>query len=109
MKIIVPMAGMGKRMSPHKLTVPKTLVPIAGKPIVHRLVEDIASVSDEKVTEVAFIISLSFGEEVEKSLKEIAQFQQRNHKHLAHMLIINQVAQFKCLKEKDNLQNIIIN
>lgn len=66
------MAGMGKRMRPHTLTVPKPLVPIAGKPIVHRLVEDIASVSDDKITEVAFIIGVNFGEEVEKSLLEIA-------------------------------------
>jgi len=44
MNIIIPMAGMGKRMRPHTLTVPKPLVPIAGKPIVQRLVEDIAKV-----------------------------------------------------------------
>ena len=34
MKIIVPMAGMGKRMIPHTLTTPKPLFSIAGKPIV---------------------------------------------------------------------------
>jgi glucose-1-phosphate thymidylyltransferase len=56
MKIIIPMAGMGKRMRPHTLTVPKPLVPIAGKAIVHRLVEDIAKVCGEKIEEVAFII-----------------------------------------------------
>lgn len=67
------MAGMGKRMRPHTLTVPKPLVPIAGKPIVHRLVEDIAKVSDEKIEEVAFIIGPTFGEKVEKTLLEIAE------------------------------------
>ena len=72
MKIIVPMAGMGKRMRPHTLTVPKPLVPIAGKPIVQRLVEDIAKVCGEKVEEVAFIIG-DFGKEVEKKLQDIAQ------------------------------------
>ena len=40
MKIIVPMAGRGSRLRPHTLTVPKPLIPIAGKPIVHRLVEE---------------------------------------------------------------------
>ena len=39
MKIIVPMAGRGSRLRPHTLTVPKPLIPIAGKPIVQRLVE----------------------------------------------------------------------
>ena len=33
MRIIVPMAGMGKRMRPHTLTTPKPVVPVAGKPI----------------------------------------------------------------------------
>ncbi len=71
MKIIIPMAGMGKRMRPHTLTVPKPLIPIAGKPIVQRLVEDIAKVCGTKVDEVAFIIG-NFGKEVEKKLMEIA-------------------------------------
>ena len=72
MKIIVPMAGMGKRMRPHTLTVPKPLIPIAGKPIVQRLVEDIARVCGEPVDEVAFIVG-RFGAAVEKSLVAIAE------------------------------------
>lgn len=72
MKIIVPMAGMGKRMRPHTLTVPKPLIPIAGKPIVQRLVEDIAAVCNEKIDEIAFIIG-DFGKEVENSLIAIAE------------------------------------
>lgn len=66
------MAGMGKRMRPHTLTVPKPLIPIAGKPIVQRLVEDIAKVCGEPVEEVAFIIG-HFGQEVEKQLLKIAE------------------------------------
>ncbi len=72
MKIIIPMAGMGKRMRPHTLTVPKPLIPIAGKPIVQRLVEDIAKVCHEPIDEVAFIIG-HFGEKVEQNLKKIAE------------------------------------
>jgi glucose-1-phosphate thymidylyltransferase len=72
MNIIIPMAGLGKRMRPHTLTVPKPLLPIAGKPIVHRLVEDIAKVCPEKIDTIGFIIHPSFGKEVEESLKKIA-------------------------------------
>jgi glucose-1-phosphate thymidylyltransferase len=72
MRIIVPMAGMGKRMRPHTLTIPKPLIPIAGKPIVQRLVEDIVKVCGEKVEEVAFIIG-DFGKEVENKLIAIAE------------------------------------
>lgn len=71
MKIIVPMAGRGSRLRPHTLTVPKPLIPIAGKPIVQRLVEDIAKVAGEKIDEIAFIIG-DFGPEVEESLLQIA-------------------------------------
>ena len=72
MNIIIPMAGLGKRMRPHTLTVPKPLLPIAGKPIVHRLVEDIARVSADKIENIGFIIHPSFGKDVEVSLKGIA-------------------------------------
>ncbi|HET7361352.1 MAG TPA: sugar phosphate nucleotidyltransferase [Salinimicrobium sp.] len=73
MKIIVPMAGRGSRLRPHTLTVPKPLIPIAGKPIVHRLVEDIAKVLDEKIDEIAFVIGADFGEQVENDLRQIAE------------------------------------
>jgi len=72
MKIIVPMAGRGSRLRPHTLTVPKPLVPIAGKPIVQRLVEDITRVCGQKVDEIAFVIG-DFGAEVEKDLVSIAE------------------------------------
>ena len=72
MKIIVPMAGMGKRMRPHTLSVPKPLIPIAGVPIVQRLVQEIAKVTTEKIDEIAFIIG-DFGKEVEDRLINIAE------------------------------------
>ncbi len=72
MKIIVPMAGMGKRMRPHTLTVPKPLIRVAGKTIVHRLVEEIASVCEDRIEEIAYIIG-DFGKEVEQELISIAE------------------------------------
>jgi len=72
MKIIIPMAGMGKRMRPHTLTTPKPLIPIAGKPMVQRIVEDVTKVCDEKVDEIAFVIG-RFGKDAENSLIEIAE------------------------------------
>jgi len=73
MKIIVPMAGMGKRMRPHTLTVPKPLIPVAGKPIVQKIIEDLEEVCGEGIEEVAYIIHPSFGEATEKKLIEVAQ------------------------------------
>lgn len=66
------MAGMGKRMRPHTLTIPKPLLPIAGKPIVQRLVEDIAKVAGSSISEIGFVVG-HFGEEAEKNLLKIAE------------------------------------
>ena len=72
MKIIVPMAGRGSRLRPHTLTIPKPLIPVAGKPIVQWLVEDIVKVCGKKVDEIAFVIG-DFGKEVEESLVKVAE------------------------------------
>jgi glucose-1-phosphate thymidylyltransferase len=72
MNIIIPMAGLGKRLRPHTLSVPKPLLPVAGKPIVHRLVEDIAKVCPDKIDSIGFIVHPSFGKEVEDDLIAIA-------------------------------------
>ncbi|EJF55017.1 dTDP-glucose pyrophosphorylase [Saprospira grandis DSM 2844] len=72
MKLIIPMAGRGTRLRPHSITVPKPLVAVAGKPIVARLVEDLAKACPEPIDEIAFIIG-DFGEQVEDDLKALAQ------------------------------------
>ena len=75
MKIIVPMAGRGSRLRPHSLTVPKPLIPVAGLPIVHRLVKDIAKIIKQPIDEVAFVLGdpAFFGDDVVNSLKELAE------------------------------------
>lgn len=76
MNIIIPMAGIGSRLRPHTLTVPKPLVPVAGKPIVQRLVEDIAKVVNEPLQEIAFVVGPNqqfFGEDVQNHLLEVAK------------------------------------
>ncbi len=67
------MAGRGSRLRPHTLTVPKPLVPVAGKPMVQRIVEDLTASYPGKVDEIAFIIHPSFGKEVEEELKNVAK------------------------------------
>ncbi len=65
------MAGIGKRMRPHTLSTPKPLIPIAGKSITERLVEEILKTIDKKIENIGFIIG-DFGEDVEKTLLNIA-------------------------------------
>jgi glucose-1-phosphate thymidylyltransferase len=75
MKIIVPMAGRGSRLRPHSLTVPKPLIPVAGQPIVHRLVKDIAKVLKQPIEEIAFVLGdpAFFGDDVVESLTGLAE------------------------------------
>ncbi len=72
MNIIIPMAGLGKRMRPHTLSTPKPLTPIAGKPMVQRIVEDIIAGANESVAEIVFVINPAFGKEVESLLLQVA-------------------------------------
>jgi len=69
------MAGRGSRLRPHSLTVPKPLIPVAGQPIVHRLVKDIAKVLKQPIEEIAFVLGdpAWFGDEVVSSLKKLAK------------------------------------
>ncbi len=69
------MAGRGSRLRPHSLTVPKPLIPVAGQPIVHRLVKDIAKVLKQPIEEIAFVLGdpAWFGDDVVKSLEALAE------------------------------------
>ncbi len=69
------MAGRGSRLRPHSLTVPKPLIPVAGQPIVHRLVKDIAKVLKQPIEEIAFVLGdpAWFGDDVVSSLKDLAK------------------------------------
>ena len=71
MKLIIPMAGMGKRMRPHTLTTPKPLIKVAGKSIVHWLITDIVAVCGESIDEIGFVVG-RFGDAVEQELLDIA-------------------------------------
>ena len=72
MNIIIPMAGRGTRLRPHTLTVPKPLIPVAGKPIIQRLVESLADSYSGRIEQIAFIVG-DFGPEVERELLSIAE------------------------------------
>jgi glucose-1-phosphate thymidylyltransferase len=72
MRIIIPMAGIGKRLRPHTLLTPKPLLQIAGKPIVERLLDEIMEAAGSDVEEIAFIVGTP-GKEVEQRLLSLAK------------------------------------
>ena len=69
------MAGRGSRLRPHSLTIPKPLIPVAGKPIVNRLVTDIAKVLKQPIEEIAFVLGDEawFGDDIVSSLQDLAK------------------------------------
>jgi glucose-1-phosphate thymidylyltransferase len=71
MKLIIPMAGMGKRMRPHTLITPKPLLKIAGKSLVQRIAEDLKISTNDEFDEIHYIVG-DFGEDIESELLSIA-------------------------------------
>jgi glucose-1-phosphate thymidylyltransferase len=67
------MAGWGSRLRPHTLTVPKPMLPVAGKPIVRRLVEGLIQSTDQKVDDIVFIIRKDFGDVIPQMLLDVAK------------------------------------
>ncbi len=63
LKIIIPMAGYGKRLRPHTWSKPKPLVSAAGKPVLGHVLDLITADTDPADTEIAFIIGYQ-GEQV---------------------------------------------
>ena len=75
MNIIVPMAGRGSRLRPHTLTTPKPMLPVAGMPIVSRLVRDIVKLLDQPVTNIGFVLvdTVFFGYRVVVEIQQLAK------------------------------------
>jgi len=75
MKLIIPMAGRGTRVRPHSHTVPKPLLPVAGKMIVERIVETFARTLDREIDEIVFILGPDFGQDIKDALKAMSDRQ----------------------------------
>ena len=71
MNLIIPMAGRGARLRPHTLMTPKPLVPVAGSPIIERLVTDLSSGLHKPFDQIAFVVGEP-GEMAIAQLKSIA-------------------------------------
>jgi glucose-1-phosphate thymidylyltransferase len=63
MKVIIPLAGFGKRMRPHTWSKPKPLVNVAGKPVLGHILDKLADL-DVAVDELIFIVGW-LGEQIQ--------------------------------------------
>lgn len=60
LKAIIPVAGAGTRLRPFTYTQPKALIPIAGKPIISYIIDDLKS---QGIKDLLFIVGY-FGEKI---------------------------------------------
>jgi glucose-1-phosphate thymidylyltransferase len=65
LKAIIPVAGIGSRLRPHTHTQPKALVPVAGKPILSHIVDNLISAG---VSEFVFVVGY-LGAKVEEYIR----------------------------------------
>ena len=66
MKAIIPVAGAGTRLRPHTYTQPKALIPVAGKPILDFIIDQLKEVG---VNEYVFILGY-LGEKITSHVEE---------------------------------------
>lgn len=66
MKAIIPVAGIGSKLRPHTHTQPKALVPVAGKPILSHIVDNLLQF---KFSEIVFIIGY-LGDKIEQYIRQ---------------------------------------
>jgi glucose-1-phosphate thymidylyltransferase len=62
MKAVIPVAGIGTRLRPHTHTQPKSLIPVAGKPILAHIVDQLVEAG---INEFIFIIGY-LGDKIEE-------------------------------------------
>ena len=63
LKIIVPMAGLGKRLRPHTLTKPRPLLPLAGRTVLDYFLDTFTSIPLTRQVEYVFIVG-QMGEQI---------------------------------------------
>lgn len=66
MRAIIPVAGIGSRLKPHTQTQPKSLIPVAGKPILGHIMDNLVEAG---IDDFVFIIGY-LGDRIEQYLTE---------------------------------------
>ena len=87
MKLIIPMAGKGKRLKPHTNTMPKALVEVAGRPILAYILDSVSTLNIDKVIFIVDRDNPELREFLTKNYKFTPIFvQQREQKGVGHAI-----------------------
>jgi glucose-1-phosphate thymidylyltransferase len=71
MRAIIPVAGAGKNLRPHTYTQPKSLIPVAGKPILGFIIDQLLEVGIDDFTFIIGYLGDKIKEYVEKEYPKI--------------------------------------
>ncbi len=90
MKAIIPVAGEGTRLRPHTHTIPKAMMPVAGKPIIGHILDTLISL---RVDQVVLIVG-HLGDKIIEFVKnsypqlELKSVHQKERKGLGHAVLL---------------------
>ncbi|MCB0838006.1 MAG: NTP transferase domain-containing protein [Bacteroidetes bacterium] len=92
MKAVIPVAGVGTKLRPHTHTQPKPLIPVAGKPILGHIIDNLISAGIRKQVFIIGYLKEKIKDYVESEYKgkiEMEFVVQEPRKGLAHALWVS--------------------
>ena len=92
MKAVIPVAGVGTKLRPHTHTQPKPLIPVAGKPILGHIIDNLIEAGVKKQVFIIGYLKEKIQEYVESEYSEKIEMEfvvQEPRKGLAHALWIS--------------------
>ncbi len=105
MKAIIPVAGFGTRLRPHTLTKPKVLMSVAGKPMIHHIVEQLIS---EKLVESIIMVTGFMGDKIINYLNQSFNFKFENTIQEEALGLGHAIHCAKNLFDRNNPEDVII-
>jgi len=104
MKVIMPIAGKGTRLRPHTHVTPKSLIRVAGKPIIGYIMEQLQNID---FSEIIFIIG-HLGDQIRDYLKSTYDFPMRFIRQVDFMGLGHAIIQAKEEFKKDESVLILL-
>lgn len=92
MKVVIPTAGVGTRLRPHTYTLPKVLLPVAGKPIIGHILDELVSLEMQEVILVVGYLEEKVMEYVNRNyrFRGLQYVRQERREGLGHAVFLTQ-------------------
>ncbi len=71
MQVLIPAAGKGTRLRPHTYVTPKSLLPVAGKPLLHHIIDRIADLPISRLILIVGYLGDAIREDIQKAYSHL--------------------------------------